>query len=182
MNVKKINTITSIVITAMISGCAFNVNPYGVSVSNVEAIKSQKIPKIAVSRFNASVPGRNSVSCRGTGVIQTPNGLSFESYIEKALIDELKLADAYDPNSSYSLEGNLDSIDSNASVGTAYWTINLTVKSKNEPGYTISTRHSFSANWIGDKACQQVAQAFGPAVQKAIFDVVSDPRFKSIAR
>jgi hypothetical protein len=88
-----------------LSGCAYNVSPYGASVKNVESIKLLGIQPVAVESFQAAQPGRTSITCRAAGPVTVSP--SFESYIEKALIDELKLAGAYDPASQLKLRGKL---------------------------------------------------------------------------
>ena len=47
-------------------------------------------------------------------------------------------------------------------------------------GYQVKSIYEFSTNWVGDKACQQVAQAFEPAVEKLIKKIVEHPEFPSL--
>jgi hypothetical protein len=44
----------------------------------------------------------------------------------------------------------------------------------------ITSKHEFSTNWVADKACQQVAQEFSPAVQFLIRDLITNPKFKDL--
>ena len=79
----------------LLSGCAYNASPYGASVKNVESIKFLNMKPVAVAKFESSKPGLASITCRAAGPVTVSP--SFESYIEKAFIDELKLAGVYDP-------------------------------------------------------------------------------------
>jgi hypothetical protein len=56
----------------------------------------------------------------------------------------------------------------------------VSVSDGNGMSYQVNSIFNFSTNWVADKACQQVAQAFVPAVQNLIKDIVSKPEFKSL--
>lgn len=164
---------------ALLSGCAYNASQYGASVQNVDAIKAHNIRPVAVAQFTSSKPGLATIVCRAAGpVTVTP---SFESYIEKAFIDELKLAGVYDPAASLRLAGKLEEIDFSSGMTDGNWTFLLTVSNQRNESFTTKSTFGFSGSFVADKACQEVAQAFSPAVQKLIQDVVRNPRFKQIA-
>ena len=166
-------------VTALMTGCAFNVAPYGASVKNVEALKATSIKPVSVAKFQAAKPGDASISCRAAGSVKVdPN---FETYIEKAFIDELKLAGLYDPNASLKLSGKLEQIDFSSGISDGNWAFTLVVSNARNESFSTQSKFPFSGSFIAEKACQEVAQAFGPAVQKLIEDVVRNPKFKQIA-
>jgi hypothetical protein len=168
-----------VVAAALMSGCAYNASQYGASVRNVEAIKASNIKPVAVVQFTSTKPGLSQITCRAAGpVTVTP---SFESYIEKAFIDELRLAGAYNPASNLTLSGRLEDIDFSSGMSDGNWTFTLTVANNRNESFTTKSTFGFSGSFVADKACQEVAQAFGPAVQKLIEDVVQNPRFKQIS-
>ncbi|WP_291013832.1 hypothetical protein [Hydrogenophaga sp.] len=164
---------------ALLTGCAYNASPYGASVANVESIRSISIPPVAVGRFEATKPGVASITCRAAGPVTVSP--SFETYIEKAFIDELKLAGVYDPNAKLVLVGKLEEIDFSSGITDGRWIFKLTISNGRNESFTTSSVFGFSGSFVADKACQEVAQAFGPAVQKLISDVVRDPKFKKLA-
>ncbi|GLS15043.1 hypothetical protein GCM10007935_24760 [Hydrogenophaga electricum] len=166
--------------SALASGCAFKTTPYGVSVANVEAIKSAGIKPVAVEKFESFSPGLTTLMCRGTGPVTVEP--SYEAYIEKALIDELKLAGVYDVGSKIRIKGRLDKVDFSSAIGGGKWFFSVTVSSESDEGYSTSSEFPFESSFVGDRACQEVAQAFVPAVQRLIKDVVSDARFKKLAQ
>jgi hypothetical protein len=176
----KTRSLSLVVIGGLLSGCAFNISPYGASINNVEAIKKHSGAKIAVANFTSSKPGLRAIACRGAGPVNTPNDQSFESYVRNAFVDELKLAGIYDPQSSAILSGRLDKVDFNSNIGAGKWVLSVTV-SNGKSSYAVDSIYPFSTNWVADKACQQVAQAFEPAVQKLLGTLVSDPRFGALA-
>jgi hypothetical protein len=163
----------------LLSGCAFNIGSYGSSVDTVESIRRQNLPPVSLAPFTATKPGVTTIYCRGTGPVETADKKSFESYIEAAMRDDLKLAGIYDPDSKLVLNGNLDAIDFSSNMGVARWMITLSVSST-KPGYATSIQHQFSTNFVGDKACQQVAGAFVPAIQQLVRQVAENPQFKTL--
>lgn len=168
-----------IVCAAAFSGCTYNVSPYGASVQNVDAIRTYNLKPIAIGKFESSKPGNASITCRAAGPVAVSP--SFEAYIEKAFIDELKLAGIYDPSSKLVLTGKLEEIDFSSGITDGNWSFTLTLTNARKESYTTKSTFGFSGSFVADKACQEVAQAFGPAVQKLVGDVVRDPRFRQIA-
>lgn len=175
----KIVSLAMLAAVAMLSGCAYNASPYGASVKNVESIKFLNIKPVAVSKFESSKPGLASITCRAAGPVTVSP--SFESYIEKAFIDELKLAGVYDPASSMVVSGKLEEVDFSSGMTDGKWLFTLVVSNARKESVSIKSVYGFSGSFVADKACQEVAQALGPAVQKLIEDVVRDPKFKQIA-
>ncbi len=175
----KIASLALVTVAALVSGCAYNASPYGASVKNVDLIKSNNIKPIAVSTFTSSKPGQSSITCRAAGGVNVvPH---FEGYIEKAFIDELKLAGAYNPASPLILSGKLEAVDFSSGMTDGNWSFTLTVTNNRNESFTTKSTFPFSGSFVADKACQEVAQAFGPGVQKLIEDVVRNPKFKQLA-
>ena len=175
----KLASLSLIVAATLLTGCAYNASPYGASVQNVDAIKAAGIKPVAVEKFQSSKPGLTSITCRAAGpVTVVPN---FETYIEKALIDELKLAGAYDAASTLKLSGKLEEVDFSSGMTDGKWLFTLTLSNSKNDSFTTKSTMNFSGSFVADKACQEVAQAFGPAVQQLIRDVVKNPQFKKLA-
>ena len=167
-----------ILAAALLSGCAYKTVPYGASVQNVDIIKSKKINPVAVSPFTSTKPGLASIACRGAGTVDvTP---SFEKYIENALIDELKLAGAYNPDSNVTITGKLEKIDFSSGMSDGNWTITVTIANSKNQSFTTKSVFTFSGSFVADKACAEVAQHFTQAVQKLIKEIVQNPKFKQI--
>lgn len=168
-----------ITLATALSGCAYNASPYGVSVKNVESIRSLGIKPISVASFTSSKPGQASIACRAAGPVTVSP--SFETYIEKALIDELKLGGAYDANSTLVLNGKLEEIDFSSGITDGKWLFTVTVSNARNESFTTKSMFGFSGSFVADKACQETAQAFAPAVQRLVEDIVRDPQFRKVA-
>lgn len=164
----------------LVSGCAYNASPYGVSPKNVDLIKVSGIKPIAVSSFTSSKPGLNSITCRAAGPVTVSP--SFESYIEKALIEELRLAGVYNPNATTKLSGKLNEVDFSSGMTDGKWSFSVTIANDRDESFTTSSTYRFSGSFVADRACQEVAQAFQPAVHQLIEDIVLNSKFKQLAR
>jgi hypothetical protein len=82
------------VLIMLLTGCSTFVPPrYAISVDNQEAMKAGGYGGIAVGPF-IGYPNFDN-ACRGAGPIAPPDDMTFEAYIRKAFIDELKMAGAY---------------------------------------------------------------------------------------
>ena len=167
--------------TALVGVGGFTVSKYGASVKNVIAVKNSGITPVAVSNFTFATPGLSTISCRSLSFVETPDKSSFESYIQKAITDELKLAGLYDPASTIVLQGNIERLELNSILSAGKWVISLNLASNKYSGYTTIVTYESPTNLIGDIACQQMAKAFFPAIQDLLNKTVSDPRFKQLS-
>lgn len=162
-----------------LSGCAYKTLPYSASASNVEKIKSTKIKPVAVGAFTSPQPGQASITCRAAGPVTVEP--SFEAYIKQALIDELTIASVYDANAKTVLTGRIDALDFSSGMTDGNWTLTLTLSNNQSRSVTTTAVYPFSGSFVADKACQEVAQTFSPAVQKLIANTVSNPSFKALS-
>jgi hypothetical protein len=182
---KTVNAAVQVALTSLFvfgaSACSSTIARYEVSASNIETMKQLQIKPIAVDTFESIPPGLYSLGgCRTRESIETPQGFSFASYIRQAFTDELKLAGLYDSNSALIIRGRLDKISFDSTVPTGKWVMTFTVASPKDPGFSIESKHEFSTNVVGSKACRQVADAYSTAVQQLIKQIISDPRFKQL--
>ena len=92
---------------------------------------------------------------------------------------ELFLAQVYDVDGSILINGQLESMKF-SSLSPASWDLKFKVSSNKSEGYTVNTNYPFRTSYSAYSACKNVADAFGPAVQKLISDVVDHRGFKSL--
>jgi len=158
-------------------GCStYATTRYATNVDNITAIKSLNGKTINVGSFSSSQQGQKELMCRGVGPIKTPDGEPFSEFIRKALVNDLKIADAFSTNAPITLTGNLNSIDFSSASGS--WNLSLTVQSSNGKSMTVNENYSYTTSFYGETACNQTAQALMPAVQNLIGKVVQSPDFK----
>jgi len=115
------------------------------------------------------------------GPIQAGDGLSIPQFIAKAINDELKFADIYDPSGA-KLSGDVTRVafSSTSGLTTGWWDLAVTLRS--DTGATIGAeiRYGFESGFDAITACNQTAQALGSATQDLIKKLVSDPGFPAL--
>lgn len=169
------------VLILIMAGCStYAASRYSISTDNVMALRAFTSKPINVGAFTSSKPGQNEIMCRGVGPIKTPDGEPFSEYIRKALVDELKIANAFSDSSPVTLTGHLDSIDFSSASGS--WIIVVTVRSSNGKAVTVTENYSFTTSFYGETACNQTAQAFMPAVQDLVGKIVKSNEFAALTR
>ena len=175
----KLGILLASVSLLVMSGCStYSANRYAISVDNVTELRTLSGTEIGVGNFSAATPGRTEIMCRGVGPITTPDGESFENFIRKALVDELRMAEVYSKNGGVILSGNLDAIDFSSNTGN--WDISLTVSSSNGESLSVSESYEYKTSFYGETACNQTAQALMPAVQNIIGKIVSNSKFQNL--
>jgi ABC-type uncharacterized transport system auxiliary subunit len=168
----------------VLAGCqTTNSIPYKASTTNIITIQQTlqaQNKKVSVAGV-AMAPGvEESPTCRLFGPIKVAPGKSPTEYIRDAMQEELFAAGVYQPNSPNAISGRIEAL-SFSSVTPANWTISMSVKTPSSPGYTVTTKYNFDTSWTADAACKNVADAFGPAVQDLLKQVVTNPQFASLA-
>ncbi len=166
-----------------ISGCeTTNSVPYKVSTANVITIQQNLKAgdkKISVGNISMAPGVEETPLCRLMGPVKVAPGKSLPQYIKEALQEELFTAGVYAPDAPTVIGGTLTSL-SFSSITPANWTIAMAVKSNTSPGYTVSVKYEYGTSWSAYSACKNVADAFGPAVQELLKQVVSNPQFKTL--
>lgn len=167
--------------TVLLAGCeTTNSIPYKASASNVIAIQTSLQPKkVSVADVGLANGVDESPLCRLNGPVKVAPGKSPSQYIKDAFQEELLMAQAYDIKGA-PIEGRIEEL-SFSSVSPAYWQIKMAVKSPANKGYTVSVKYPFETSWTAAGACKNVADAFGPAVQELLKQVVTNPGFPSLA-
>ena len=115
-------TIASFLVIASISvlsGCStYSTARYSSNADNVVALRALNGKVVNIGGFSATKSGEKEIMCRGVGPIKTPDGEPFSEFVRKALVDELKLANAFSAAAPVTLTGNLDSIDFSSASGS----------------------------------------------------------------
>lgn len=154
--------------------------PYTVSTQNVMAFqKSLGDTKVQVGDFTTSEGVNENMTCRALGALEVAPGKTPVEFIEGALRDELFAAGAIDAGGQM-INGEIKELAFN-SFGTGSWTIVLNLSSEAAPsGYDVSTEYTFKTSFSAISACQNVIDAFTPAVQELIGKAIDDPQFKTL--
>ena len=170
--------ITILIFLIQISGCAYNVSSYSPSAKNVQVLQKSDIKPFKLTKFTSNEPDLKSIGCRAAGPITTPDGSAYQKYIYDAFVDELQFAGLYS-TSAKTIRGHIESIDF-SSTGTANWTFKVSFQDQNGNSAKVDSKYEFESAFVADKACQKVAQAFSPAVEKLISDVAKNSSFRKM--
>ena len=158
--------------------------PYTPSTSNIMAFQSalkDDGTKVQLSAFSAGADVNESMTCRALGALEVAPGKTPVQFVESAMRDELFAAGVYDQSNGNVIRGEVTQLKFN-SFGTGSWDIALKLSSESLPeGYSVSTKYKFKTSYSALKACQNVIDAFTPAVQELISAAVADPEFKTLA-
>lgn len=158
---------------------SFTAPRYSISADNAVALKAIGPNQIAVGDFTAQK--KFDAGCRLAGPIGVPDGLTFETYIKKALADELKIAGLYDDkNPAIILSGLVNDLKFSTTSGT--WDIAMTVNSSNGRSLAVSEHYDFPTSYTASSACHDAANAYAPAVQSAIGRLVAAPDFRALVQ
>ncbi len=176
---KKLIAFALIALATCLTGCStYSTARYASSVDNVVALRSLDGKVVNVGTFTSTDPGIKEIMCRGVGPIKTPDGEPFAQFVRKALLDELKLANAFSESAPVTLTGNLDAIDFSSNSGN--WDLSLTVVSSNGKSMTVTERYPYTTSFYGETACNQTAQALMPAVQNLVGKIVRSANFATL--
>jgi hypothetical protein len=168
---------------AALAACSHMTPHYGLSAANIETIHQvggATPAKVSVGAFSAAQPGQHAITCRAAGGVGTPDGEPFATYVQNALVSELKVANVYAADSKIRIDGKLDNIDFNSNIGAGKWLVDLTVSGPGIETFAIHESYPFSTNWVADKACEQVAAALQPAVQETLGKLYASSGFKTL--
>jgi hypothetical protein len=174
------------VVTFIVSGCSTtNSIPYKASTANVITIQ-QKLQtqgkKVAIGSVQMAPGIDESPLCRLAGPVVVAPGKTLPQYIKDAFQEELFLAQVYLPNAASTINARVDALTF-SSVSPASWNISMYVSSNTKPqGYSVKLNYPFNTSWDAMSACRNVADAFGPAVQELLKQVVNDPGFSALAQ
>ena len=154
--------------------------PYAPSTNNIlqiQRVAGESKVQVADVILAEGVDGQPT--CRLLGALDLSPGRPVEAYIAEAFRQELLLAEAYDVNSSTVLQAEVTQLEPN-SIGTGSWKIAMRVSSNRSDGYSVTTDYSFASSYSAVSACQNVIDAFSPAMNNVFGQVVNHPEFPAL--
>jgi hypothetical protein len=170
---------------ALLAGCSTtNSIPYKASTTNVITLQNnlkQSNTKVTLGTFSLANGVEEELMCRLMGPVKVAPGKTLSTFIKEAFQEELFLAQAYDTNAPVTIEGRIERL-SFSSVSPANWEIAMRVTSNKSPGYSVSVKYNYDTSFDAYSACRNVADAFSPAVQELLRQVVTNPQFNNLVK
>ena len=181
---KKILLISLVGMAVLITGCeTTSSQPYKASTKNVIAFQKtlkNTGKKVNVGNFSAAPGVDTELTCRAMGAIEVAPGKDAVTFISDAIQEELFAADVYDSAGTV-ITGSITEFEAD-SWGEGQWDIGLNLSSPNLPnGLDVRTTYTFKSSFSALSACQNVVDAFTPAVQTLIGEAVDHPDFTKLA-
>lgn len=183
---KRTVKIGAITIAALVMvGCSTtNSIPYKASTNNVITIQNTlkaSNTKVTLGTFSMASGVTEELLCRLMGPVKVSPGKTMSTFIKEAFQEELFLAQAYDTNAPVKIDGKIEKM-SFSSVSPANWEISMRVSSNKSPGYAVAVKYNYDTSFDAMSACRNVADAFSPAVQELLRQVVSNPQFNQLVK
>lgn len=164
--------------SALLGACA-SVSPgYSTSAANRAVLTKINSGTVAVGQFTQ--PSDISTMCRGNGPVDPPKGMTFASFVQDALMQEIKASGKLATAApDVTLTGKLTKVDFSSSYHLVhgYWDLALDLHSSNGKSLTAAEHYEFDSGFIATTACDNSANALPIAVQKLIHQVVTSPEF-----
>jgi hypothetical protein len=165
--------------TLFLAGCSVSANPYAVHPDTISALRSHAGKSVKLATFTSDKPGKSEIMCRGAAMIQTPQGIPFEKYVEDAFRTELLVAGLESPNAPVTLTGHLEQMHFQT-FAKASWELSVTLASSNGRRLAITEDYAFNWHFVGDSACREAATAMALVVQSLVRKAVQHPEFAGL--
>ena len=79
--------LVSFLAIGLLTGCSsYAVSRYGVSVTNVTALRQMGGAPVSVGNFSATGESKKEITCRAVGPIKTPDERPFEEYVRRVTL------------------------------------------------------------------------------------------------
>lgn len=179
-----------VVAVILMTGCAsYKVGPYRPSSNGIEWLEKLDVAVIAVGEF-VSNTGNFALCSHSSGLafIRPPEGATFSSYFQEALISELRQADVYSDDGQVLLSGKILDVELN-SITSGFprrtrrdeWNISMIITSSNGRSISITntTRVPFGIGW---KRCKIARNIFPWAVKNTMFQLIVHKDFKQLVK
>ena len=166
----------------LLAGCeTTNSIPYQVSTDNIMNMRANVDPDntVRVDEFDTANEVDPSPTCRLMGPVKVAPGKTMAKYIEESFEKELYHSQLLDLKSPVIIKGTLEKMDF-SSVSPASWDISLRLQSSNGSTLIVSNNYGFDTSFSAYGACQNVADAFGGAVQALLGKAIDNPDFVSL--
>jgi hypothetical protein len=162
-----------------LAGCSVSAGPYAVHPDTISALRSYMGKSVKLAPFTSDKPGKSEVMCRAAAMIQTPQGVPFEKYVEDAFRTELLVAGLESPTAPVTLTGHLEQMHFQT-FSKASWELQMTLASSNGRRLAIAEDYAFNWHFAGDSGCREAATAMALAVQSLVRKAVQHPEFAGL--
>lgn len=181
----KLIQISAVIAITVLSGCAMKAQPYQIRFENQQSLSEHGIEKFSVGVAGFDQPASFDSMCRLMGPIAAPEGETFGGYIKSAFVKELGAAKLYaDSNPKVTVKGEIlkMSFGSAEGITNGLWTFEMLYTSSNGQSFRVNDSYKFSSGFDAISACNNTANAFGPAVGQMLNKTFSSLEFARLLK
>jgi hypothetical protein len=166
------NMILVLLAILLFSGCTTIAPQYQPDFELVNELKDMNVPSMKSGEFTEADDSLNSISIRG-GAMVSPYGKSYAEYLKKALEEELKQSDLWDPSSKIVISGTLlknDLDGSGTNIGVSDISAIFVVTKDDSEIYnkTHTIHHQWESSFMGAIAVPKARQNYAISIQKLL--------------
>ncbi|HEY4165429.1 MAG TPA: hypothetical protein VGM96_01595 [Reyranella sp.] len=154
----------------LLSACSVPFPVYSISGENVGLIRNLPV-NVQVGDFQGI---QKEVTCRLQPIGPEGNA-TFATYIQKALRDEVLIAGNTPRGQTVQITGTVKNVDLSCGIITGSWTIDVDVSVNGGPPFPIRSVKTFDGNYMGAVVATRAYQAFVPAIQQLVHEILSSP-------
>ena len=172
----------------IISGCSVKGIEFTPNFNSINDLKDTNLKSVNVKKNNfVGIGTENSVSLgRGSNVMTSPYGGSFQEYLEISLKEELLQASLYSENSNIIITPKLlkNTLDTGMSVGMAELSANFIIEIENKEVFskTYTIQQEWESSFVAATAVPRTLDNYPIAIQKLIDTFLLDMDVQKILK
>jgi hypothetical protein len=158
----------------IMSGCSMKGVEFTPDFNSINDLKDANLKSISVKKNNVGIAETTtSISVgRGTNVMTSPYGGTFQEYLEISLKEELQQASIYNENSNIEITTKLlkNTLNTGLSTGTAELSANFVIQINKEEVFNkiYEIRHEWESSFVAATAIPVTLNNYPIAMQKLI--------------
>lgn len=162
----------SLSLVFFISGCSIKGNVFTPNFNSINDLKDNDLKSVGVKNNNGGNRTYEVSLGRGSNVMTSPYGGTFQEYLEIALKEELKQSSIYDETSNIKIITTLlkNTLDTGLSIGTADLSANFIIQVENKEVFnrTYTIKHEWESSFAAMTAIPTTIENYPIAIQKLI--------------
>lgn len=162
----------SLSLVFFISGCSIKGNAFTPNFNSINDLKDNDLKSVGVKNNNGGNRTYEVSLGRGSNVMTSPYGGTFQEYLEIALKEELKQSSIYDETSNIKIITTLlkNTLDTGLSIGIADLSANFIIQVENKEVFnrTYTIKHEWESSFAAMTAIPTTIENYPIAIQKLI--------------
>jgi hypothetical protein len=191
-----LTALLTVMMLSLLNGCgaiaALVVNPhsnekmpdYNLTVQNQIILKKfvKEGYRVNLGDFKDHSESEQTITCRLMTSVHPPKDESYILYLKHAFEKEFNGASFYSKRSDTTLSVTLEELYGSSTYGDAYWSFKMRLKSTNGESLHVRSQYNYESSITAAYACEEMYRTFPLAVQKLIYDTITDKDFVKLLK